>query len=133
MKVFLDANVLVSAIATRGLCADVFREVLSSEELLVSSALLDEIKRILSEKFNLPSNVISDTVTLLKTDTELSNSPKLSDIKIKDKDDIVILSDALHAHADVFITGDKEIQKCKKMGDMEILSPREFWKRLKDL
>lgn len=27
MKVFLDTNVLVSAIATRGLCADVLREV----------------------------------------------------------------------------------------------------------
>ena len=30
MKVFLDTNVLASAAATRGLCADVLREVFAS-------------------------------------------------------------------------------------------------------
>ncbi len=40
MRVFLDTNVLVSAVATRGLCADVLREVLLSHQLLVSADLL---------------------------------------------------------------------------------------------
>jgi len=35
VKVFLDTNVLVSALATRGLCADLLRKVLTEHELLV--------------------------------------------------------------------------------------------------
>ncbi len=42
MKVFLDTNVLVSAIATRGLCADVLREVstLSNDYAFIGWKLL---------------------------------------------------------------------------------------------
>jgi len=39
VKVFLDTNILVSATATRGLCADVLREVLASHQLIVSDPL----------------------------------------------------------------------------------------------
>ena len=50
MRVFLDTNVLVSAVATRGLCADVLREILFSHQLVVSVPLLDELKNILHTK-----------------------------------------------------------------------------------
>ena len=40
MRVFLDTNVLVSAMATRGLCADVLREILTSHRLVVSARTL---------------------------------------------------------------------------------------------
>jgi len=36
VRVFLDTNVLVAAVATRGLCADVFRSALASYELVSS-------------------------------------------------------------------------------------------------
>jgi hypothetical protein len=35
MKVMLDTNVLASAVATRGLCADVLRAVLAEHELVI--------------------------------------------------------------------------------------------------
>jgi len=44
MRVFLDTNLLVSAVATRGLCADVLREVLLSHQLVISPPLLSELK-----------------------------------------------------------------------------------------
>ncbi len=44
MRVFLDTNVLVSAVATRGLCADVLRETLVSHQLVVSAPLIAELK-----------------------------------------------------------------------------------------
>tara|TARA_Y100000590_G_C15710915_1_gene1010249 strand:+ start:1307 stop:1432 length:126 start_codon:yes stop_codon:yes gene_type:complete len=40
MKVFLDTNVLVSAFATRGLCADVMRVILTEHELLIGEVVL---------------------------------------------------------------------------------------------
>ncbi len=69
MRVFLDTNVLVSAVATRGLCADVFREVLTSHELIVSDALLKEVKKVLQQKFTVPPSLISEFLNLLKQDT----------------------------------------------------------------
>ena len=131
MKVFLDTNVLASAIATRGLCTDVLREVLSTEDLVVSKALLDELKRILSDKFGLPTNTISEVLTLLRTDSETAKPGAAPAIDIKDKDDLIILAASISAETKVFVTGDKELQKVEKIGDMEILSPRGYWEKLK--
>ena len=44
MRVFVDTNVLVAAVATRGLCADVLRAVLASHELVVSQQVLAEVE-----------------------------------------------------------------------------------------
>ena len=62
MKVFLDTNVLVSAVATRGLCADVLREVLVSHQLVISSPLLNELTNILHSKFGIPFDVITEFI-----------------------------------------------------------------------
>ena len=40
MRVLLDTNVLASAAATRGLCADVLRVVLAEHELVVCRQIL---------------------------------------------------------------------------------------------
>ena len=131
MRVFLDTNILASAIGTRGLCSDVFREVLSSEILVVSQTLLDELKRILSGKFGLPTSTISEYLALLRIDSEMAKSETALEISIKDKDDITLLADALSAEVEAFVTGDKELQQLKKIRDMKILSPRKFWEEIK--
>ena len=51
MRLFLDTNVLASAFGTRGLCLDLLRLVLDEHELLASIPLLDELERVLDEKF----------------------------------------------------------------------------------
>ena len=131
MRVFLDTNVLASATATRGLCADVLREVLALHELVVSPPLFNELKRVLVRKFGLSKDIVSDVLELLREDTIFSKPGKLSDIQIKDKDDVIILSSALNGKADIFVTGDKELLKLRKVGRLEIVSPRNFWERLK--
>ena len=55
MRVFLDTNVLVSAFATRGLCADLLELVLLQHELIVSRSLLRELERALRQKVKLPA------------------------------------------------------------------------------
>ncbi|HJO63277.1 MAG TPA: hypothetical protein QF571_10720, partial [Desulfobacterales bacterium] len=66
MRVFLDTNVIVSATATRGLCADMFREVLLSHELIVSEPLLTEVSRVLSAKFGASAEMIESVIRILK-------------------------------------------------------------------
>lgn len=131
MKIFLDTNVLIGATATRGLCADVLREVLVSHQLVVSDALLTELKRNLRGKFRVPNDLIAELIEMLKQDSLFSTPSSLPDIEIQDKNDLVILSSALNGKADLFITGDKELLELRKVGNMKIVSPRMFWEILK--
>ncbi len=131
MRVFLDTNVLVSAVATRGLCADVLREILLSHQLVLSTPLLTELRNILHNKIGIPQEIISDFIDLLSQDSTLSENCELSDIDISDKDDILILSTALNSNAELFVTGDKELLELGKIQTMSIVSPRQFWEKLK--
>jgi putative PIN family toxin of toxin-antitoxin system len=130
MKVFLDTNVLVSAMATRGLCADVLREVLTSHQLVVSTSLFNELRRVLRQKLQIPGELINDAIEILQQDAHFATPSPVSDVKIRDKEDLMILSSALNGNADLLVTGDKELLNLGKMQDMEIVSPRGFWKRI---
>jgi putative PIN family toxin of toxin-antitoxin system len=131
MKIFLDTNVLVSALATRGLCGDVLREVLLSHPLILSLPLLSELEEVLREKFGIPSPLIFEFIQILKQDALSSSPSNLLDVDVKDMDDLPLLSSALNGKADLFVTGDQELLHLKKIGDMQIISPRGFWERLK--
>jgi len=131
MKVFLDTNVLVSAAATRSLCADVLREVLISHQLVASTPLFSELDNILKEKLRLPQELITAFVEILQQDTYLSSPSDSPDVDIQDKDDMMILSSALNGKTDMFITGDKELLELHRINDMDIISPKMFWERLK--
>jgi putative PIN family toxin of toxin-antitoxin system len=131
MKVFLDTNVLVSAVATRGLCADVLREVLLSHQLLVSADLLKELEKVLREKIELPQPLLSEYVEFIQQDARFSESSPLQKVPVKDKPDIPILSAALNGGADLFVTGDRELLDLEGLGNMEIVSPRAFWEKLR--
>jgi len=131
MKIFLDTNVLVGAMATRGLCADVPREVLTSHQLVVSVPLLAELKRVLRQKLRIPAELINEAIEVLRQDAHLAAPSKIPDIDIQDKDDLVILSSALGGKADLLVTGDKELLDLGKVEDLQIISPRAFWEILK--
>jgi putative PIN family toxin of toxin-antitoxin system len=131
MKVFLDTNVLVSAMATRGLCADVLREILTSHQLVVSVPLFNELKRVLRQKLQIPAELIDDTIEILQQDAHFATPSTLSDVKIRDKNDLMIVSSALNGNADLLVTGDKELLDLGKIEDMEIVSPRGFLERMR--
>ena len=133
MRVFLDTNVLVSAVATRGLCADVLREILVSHQLVISSSLIDELKNILHTKIGIPQEIISDLIELLTQDSIFSEKTTLTHIDVRDKDDIVIISNALNGNAEIFVTGDKGLLELGIVQSMRIVSPRMFWEALKTL
>ena len=131
MRVFLDTNILASAAATRGLCADVLREVFASHQLLTSAQVLNELRRVLRTKFNLDQDLIDDFIWLMRQDTVLARPAQLPRVEIQDQDDLPILSAAISAGADVFVTGDKELLDLGRIEQLAILSPRQFWEKLK--
>lgn len=131
MRIFLDTNVLASAVATRGLCTDVLREVLTNHTLIISAPLLQELGRVLKHKFKVPTFLISEFTNILQQDADLIKPTNLPEANIKDKKDLIILAAALDGNADLFVTGDKELLALGKIEHIEIVSPRVFWEKLK--
>ena len=129
MKVFLDTNVIASATATRGLCADVLRTAIEFHELVVSEHLLGELQRILKDKFGSPPDLITDVVRLLRQDTIMAESQPLANVSLKDAADIAIITSAVNGGAKLLVTGDKEMLTLKRVGTLNITTPRQFWER----
>lgn len=131
MRVLLDTNVIVSAVTTRGLCADVFRAVLSDHDLVTCEKVLDEVQRILRSKFSVPAALVSEYIELLSHDTIKAEPGGMSAVAIKDGDDREIIAAALAADVQILVTGDAELQRLKRVQGMRVLSPRAFWEKLK--
>ena len=130
MRVLLDTNVIVSAVTTRGLCADVFRAVLAAHELVTCAQVLQEVRRILSMKFGFPEQLIAEYLELIGQEAILAESEDLPDLPLQDRDDVEIVAAALSARAQVLVTGDHDLQSLKKVGEVRIISPRAFWVEL---
>ena len=129
MKVFLDTNVLASALTTRGLCAELFEVVLQSHELLISDPVLKELERILPDKLGQSESITKGFISLLRSEGFLitNDHPVPS---LPDPDDEPIVASALAGGAMVFVTGDKALLKLRTIEQLPIISPREFWERL---
>jgi uncharacterized protein len=130
VRVLLDTNVIVSAVATRGLCADVFRAVLAAHELVTCPRVLREARRILHIKFGVPEELIVEYLELIVQDAILAEPEDLPDLPIRDRDDVAIIAAAIAAGAEVLVTGDHELQSLKSVGKVRISSPRAFWEEL---
>jgi len=119
--------VLVAALLTRGAAAQVLDLWLQgSYTLLTSPGQLDELKRVLREKFpELPKAKVGRVVNLLRFAAQqvwVRKSPGLS----LDPDDDWILAVALEGRADFLVTGDRSHLLGLKMRGLRILSVREF-------
>ena len=124
---FLDTNVLVSALATRGLCADLHERLLTEHQIIIGEPVIAEVLDVLQRKFG------ADEALLIKVEAELrllhvvpaqAAAPTLP---IHDLDDPWIIACALHAKVECFATGDAELLALAMVDTLPIISPRIFW------
>lgn len=130
MRVALDTNVLVSAFATRGLCADVFNAVLAEHELIVGQKVLSELRSVLQDKLHVPESVIREVLALLREQGSLVDKPAALQVRIRDADDLAVLAEAVGGRAEVLITGDRDLLEITDDLPIRILTPRAFWELL---
>jgi uncharacterized protein len=131
LRVFLDTNVLVSAFATRGLCSDLLRLVLTSHELVLGEVVLEEVSRSLRSKLRVAEPIVHSIETLLRSfhvEPTLKEAPPVS---VRDPSDRAVLVSALKAGADVLITGDDDLLTiAEQVSGVRILDPRSFWEEV---
>ena len=131
MRVFLDTNVLVSAFATRGLCADLVELVLLEHDLVLGRHVVQELDRALRLKLKLPAARAKAIVEFISGETVQMIAQSPPALVRADPADARVLGEALAAHAALFVTGDAALLELGSIGDMEIVSPRGFWERMK--
>ena len=132
MRVFLDTNVLVSAFATRGLCADLLELVLLEHDLVLERHVVQELNKALRSKLRLPAaqaKAIVDFVSSEATQTIEQAAPTLLRA---DPADTRVLGEALAAKAALFVTGDTALLELGSIENMDIVSPRGFWEKMKN-
>lgn len=127
MRVFLDTNVLISAFATRGICTDLFRHVLTKHELLVGEIVLTELKRVLENRIRLPRQIVADIGRLLRDEEVVPKPRRHLSLGLRDPDDEWIVASAVAAKADALVTGDSDILVAATLLPLKVYAPRQFW------
>jgi putative PIN family toxin of toxin-antitoxin system len=128
VRVFLDTNVLLSAIATRGLCADILRTTTAEHELVLAEVVLQELARVLVRKLRMSEAEAQRNVSEFRHYPVQPLPTVLPAIAVRDPDDLRVLASALEGGAEVLVTGDKDLLSiADQVSALTIVDPRTFW------
>lgn len=130
MKIMIDTNIIISAaLFPNGRAAQAFFKALQPPyQPIVCDYVVDELHRKFCEKF---SNRLTELEAFLfnaLSFIKLVSTPEeavSSEQRIRDPKDRPILRAALNAHADLFLTGDKDFLE-SSVTDSRIVSVADF-------
>ena len=130
MRVFLDTNVLVSALATRGLCTELYERLLTEHEVVIGEPVVAEVLNVMRRKFRASNELLDKVEAELRLLEIIPAQPAAPNLPIKDREDPWIIACALAGEADYFVTGDAELLGLGKVKNLPIFSPRVCWEKL---
>ena len=127
-KVFLDTNILISALGWKGKPKVLLEKCVHGElELITSLYQIEELKRVMNyPKFNFTEKQKTTFVSLLleiATLVEVTGSIK---IIFEDPDDDLMLETAINGHVDFLISGDPHLLNLKQYGTLKIVTASAF-------
>jgi putative PIN family toxin of toxin-antitoxin system len=131
VRVCLDTNVLIAAVATRGLCADVLRTVLAEHDLIIGDVIVEEMRRVLATKFKVPPDHIEAVEALFAPFPCLPRPAAPGPATIRDSADRWVFATAVAGNADVLVTGDRDLLAVQSQVSLRIMEPRTFWELLR--
>jgi putative PIN family toxin of toxin-antitoxin system len=129
--VCFDTNVLVSAVATRGLCADIVNAALAEHQVIIGPTVLAELQQVLMRKLRLPTAVVDEVDAFLRLHATVVSTAAELTIRGIDHNDRVVLAEAIGGNSDVLVTGDQDLIRLGSQSRTTILSPRGFWELLR--
>jgi len=131
VRIVLDTNIIVAAFASRGLCAEVFEVCISGHTIVSSEHIFNEVAKALLKKVKLPKQLVQETIDYLRDITETVEPDLIKKTACRDKDDLPIIGTATRGNVSLIITGDTDLLTLKHFGGIDIITPREFWTRLR--
>ena len=131
MRVVLDTNVLLAGFATHGLCEALLKIVYRDHSVILSEHILDEVSRHFSGKFKATKAQAEAVVAFLRSSSEIVEPAAVPRGTLRDKDDLPVLGTAVAGAAACLVTGDQELLSLGRFQQVDILSPRAFYDRLR--
>ncbi len=130
MRVLIDTNVLISAaLSAKGVPFRAYAKAAAYPNRgLICEQNVDEMKRIFNKKFPNRLAALDKFLSVALMTLELVPIPtdeNASETQIRDLNDRPILRAAIHAKADVLLTGDKDFLESGLENPM-IMTPDEF-------
>lgn len=127
MRVVLDTNVLLSGIATHGLCEGIVTLCLRDHTVVLSEHILDELAEHYAGKFKATAEQTAAVVDMLRQNSNLVVPTSVPKKAFEDEDDLPVLGTAVAGQADCLVTGDKGLWELIDFQGIPILSPRGFY------
>ncbi len=133
MRIMIDTNVIISAaLFPNGKAAKTFfKAMMPPYEPIVCDYIVDELHRKFQEKFPEKQTELEAFLFQALSFIEVVKTPEekiAEENKVRDVKDRPILRAALDAHADLFLTGDKDFLE-SSITDPRIISVAEFLER----
>lgn len=135
MRIFLDTNIIISAILFPcGETARFLRTTIEEHSVIISSYVIEELYQVFEAKFADRTNVLE--TFLMEFGYELVHSPKRVEPtkypKVRDPKDLPILAAAMGADCDYIVSGDKDLLAVR-IERPRVVSPREFMSTNRDV
>ena len=127
MRVIIDANVVIAAVASRGLCEAIMELCLEHHHLIFCEGIINEVEDKLRNKIKVPPNIIADYLKLLRANAQIVEPGKVDKRDCRDPKDLMILGLVTTGNADAIVTGDKDLLVIKEYHGVRIMTPRIFW------
>lgn len=127
MRVMLDTNVLISALLFPGSKINAMMNcIFTQHQLVLSSYVVDELKRVVKRKFPQKENAINKLLMLMSFEYVYTpNDIEGGLFDIRDEKDYPVLYTAIIEDVDVLITGDKDFSDID-IERSEIMTPTDF-------
>jgi putative PIN family toxin of toxin-antitoxin system len=127
MRVILDSNVFIAAVASRGLCEAVLELCLERHSLISGEGILGEVDDKLRTKLKVPARVAAEYMKFHRQNVELVKPEKVDPKACRDPDDLMVLGLVSPGKAQAIVTGDKDLLALETFKGASIMTPRAFW------
>ncbi|MFA6602080.1 MAG: putative toxin-antitoxin system toxin component, PIN family [Candidatus Paceibacterota bacterium] len=130
MKVVLDTNILISAIAFGGKPKVILEKVIRGDiQLVLSDPILEEVQGVLlGKKFRYSAHIIVEIAQQLTSLAEIVYPEEVISVIKNDPPDNRILECAVAGKVKYIVSGDADLLSVKSFRKIEILTADEFLK-----
>ena len=134
IRVVLDTNIFVSALEFGGTPLRLLEKARAGEfEVAISTPIIDEIKRVLREKFGWPESRLEQFERNVSQFTHRVEPTIRLDIVKDDPSDDKFAECAVEAGAEAIITGDQDLLRLGSYEGIKMMTPRDRLQRERTL